>query len=750
MAEEMGSWRSLASSASRSIKGYVAQRDWKRNPYPGGDTRANQPMDGTPKPSLRQWAGQTLRAIAQSNTANMNIEKLALFPGWAHRRYHEQLIQAGDDGNPFDVELFVSGHASQVSTAGFETRSGRAFLFAAKMFAALPRVATEGGVNAISGNRTNDANVDDIIASMHLPPKPEDMSDEAEAQALTEQMRELDLETASFGANGSSAFSVKSDVSSTKSSNDSEVQRLHKNLETRFLPFMASSLTGRPIRISVYAANPETIDFKSPPLGSSRHDEDYAAERSPLLVTEILTGADGFFQAKVRIPWEKMATHPASLHVAFGRPQNEDTFYVAADLLAVPSRPSSPGTQHPYTARTPRIPRNLPSVTTTYLKIPITFTTLRLISDIDDTVKMSGILSGAKAAFYNVFVKDLNEIVIPGMSEWYGAMWKRGVRFHYVSNSPFQLLPVINEFLNLSALPPGSIKLRSYTGRRILSELFKAPAERKRAGIMDVLDSFPDSRFLLVGDSGEQDMELFATIARDRPRQVLAVFIRDASNWEVVKPLEDPTGEQALHMAYWNTTAPSYRRSPSTHSSGDTTPTLNGSALAPQHPSRSISSDDLSIGTSGCSVRQTRRTRSTILPPSSFPGVANTYEPGYFSSSPISSSPVSEPSPMTYPPPPSSISSSAKRLDSDRSQSTLNATRPSSLRKLSNGSIRGSGFPQMTDAEKKQYDLQVRVNRARNIMPENVPLRVFRDPKECVETKDVLDHLPVHVQTSQF
>ena len=136
------------------------------------------------------------------------------------------------------------------------------------MFAALPRVAAEKAANAISGNSTDESNVDDIIASMHLPPKPEDMNDDAEARALAEQMRELGLETASIATNESSSSSMKSDISSIRSSNDSEVQRLHKNLETRFLPFMASSLAGRPIRLSIYASNPETMDFKSPPLGS--------------------------------------------------------------------------------------------------------------------------------------------------------------------------------------------------------------------------------------------------------------------------------------------------------------------------------------------------------------------------------------------------------------------------------------------------------------------------------------------------
>jgi hypothetical protein len=57
---------------------------------------------------------------------------------------------------------------------------------------------------------------------------------------------------------------------------------------------------------------------------------------------------------------------------------------------------------------------------------------LGLISDIDDTIKYSNILSGARSVFFNVFVKDLTEALIPGMPEWYNEMWHRGVRFHYV------------------------------------------------------------------------------------------------------------------------------------------------------------------------------------------------------------------------------------------------------------------------------------------------------------------------------
>jgi phosphatidate phosphatase APP1 len=55
----------------------------------------------------------------------------------------------------------------------------------------------------------------------------------------------------------------------------------------------------------------------------------------------------------------------------------------------------------------------------------------------------------------------------------------------------------------------GSLRLRSYAGRSLFSGLMSAPAARKRAGLAEVMDSFSDSYFILIGDSGEQDLELY-------------------------------------------------------------------------------------------------------------------------------------------------------------------------------------------------------------------------------------------------
>ncbi|KAJ3868595.1 hypothetical protein EV359DRAFT_77466 [Lentinula novae-zelandiae] len=44
----------------------------------------------------------------------------------------------------------------------------------------------------------------------------------------------------------------------------------------------------------------------------------------------------------------------------------------------------------------------------------------------------------------------------------------------------------------------------------------------------------------------------------------------------------------------------------------------------------------------------------------------------------------------------------------------------------------------MTESEKKGYKLQMRVYKARGVLPFRIMLRVFREPGECVETWDVV------------
>ncbi|KAK9465717.1 hypothetical protein V1512DRAFT_265230 [Lipomyces arxii] len=150
-----------------------------------------------------------------------------------------------------------------------------------------------------------------------------------------------------------------------------------------------------------------------------------------------------------------------------------------------------------------------------------------LISDIDDTVKHTGITGAKKGIFRNVFVKDYAELEIKGVAEWFQRVNKMGVPIHYVSNSPWQLFPSIQKFLRKAGLPSGSMHLKHYNG--FLYGLLEPAVEKKRFNLESILVDFPERKFILVGDSGEMDLEAYVNLACQFPDQVLAIYIRDVT-----------------------------------------------------------------------------------------------------------------------------------------------------------------------------------------------------------------------------
>ncbi|KAE8379605.1 hypothetical protein BDV26DRAFT_259151 [Aspergillus bertholletiae] len=150
-----------------------------------------------------------------------------------------------------------------------------------------------------------------------------------------------------------------------------------------------------------------------------------------------------------------------------------------------------------------------------------------LISDIDDTVKHSAIANGAKEIFRNTFIRELDDLTVDGVSEWYNKLAKMGVQMHYVSNSPWQLYPLLERYFKLAGLPPGSFHLKQYSG--MLQGIFEPTAERKKGSLEQLLRDFPARRFILVGDSGEADLEVYTDIALANPGRILGIFIRDVT-----------------------------------------------------------------------------------------------------------------------------------------------------------------------------------------------------------------------------
>ncbi|GAA6053407.1 hypothetical protein JCM3770_002309 [Rhodotorula araucariae] len=321
-----------------------------------------------------------------------------------------------------------------------------------------------------------------------------------------------------------------------------DLARLHTNLHARLLPFFGQKLPGRKVRLSVY-----------PALGSGQLWDG-------ALATKVVstTGAGAGWRTTLQVRgaplrrWLEVvgASGPGAVGGAGGGIEALRV-RVTAELLepdgasAVDSWPAGVGT-----GAGPNVAGYAQARATAEDECEIAVAIqgeggegggVRVVSDVDDTIKWTEVVKGTRSIFRNVFVRELYEIRVPGMAAWYQAMEKEGAHMHYVSNSPVELWPVLRAFLALAGFPSGSCTLKEYGGASsALAKLWEEPGQRKRANVEMILKEFPESQFLLIGDSGEQDLELYVSLAQQYPRNILAIYIRD-----VTTPFNPPRAPSA-------------------------------------------------------------------------------------------------------------------------------------------------------------------------------------------------------------
>lgn len=206
-----------------------------------------------------------------------------------------------------------------------------------------------------------------------------------------------------------------------------------------------------------------------------------------------------------------------------------------------------------------------------------------------------------------------------------------------------------------------------------------------------------------MGDTAEQDLELYAGIARERPAQILAIFVRDASTQFLggalergTKPLDDPTGEQVFEQGG----IPRMPFPPQPPSRAN-----SGGGLEP--PSRSLS-DGPGLNAPSYARYVPRRARRTV-----------SEEPA-----PIASMPILPTQSFTSIPPRTSPLSEEPLLEEPARNGPPSRTQQ-----------------QLYELEKRRAELQLRIYRARLEIPRHIQLRVFRSPQECMEATEILNTL---------
>ncbi|WP_163830670.1 phosphatidate phosphatase App1 family protein [Spartinivicinus ruber] len=153
---------------------------------------------------------------------------------------------------------------------------------------------------------------------------------------------------------------------------------------------------------------------------------------------------------------------------------------------------------------------------------------ISVISDIDDTVKVSQVTDHTALMDYTFF-QDF--IAVKGMSALYQNWSQQGAMFHFVSSSPWHLYQPLVEFAKTAGYPWASYSLKNIRFKdETIFNLFKKGTETKPQQIEPILQAYPKRHFILVGDSGEQDPEVYGELMRKYPEQITKILIRNVDN----------------------------------------------------------------------------------------------------------------------------------------------------------------------------------------------------------------------------
>ena len=153
---------------------------------------------------------------------------------------------------------------------------------------------------------------------------------------------------------------------------------------------------------------------------------------------------------------------------------------------------------------------------------------ISIISDLDDTIRETNVADKQKL-LENTFLRPFQSV--EKMPLLFREWASRKAIFHYVSATPWQLFPVVTDFLHQMNFPQGSIHLRKFALKDLTLLKKLAPSHKgKRKTIERILTCSPQRNFYLYGDSGEKDPEIYGDIARKYVDQIKGVFIRNVTN----------------------------------------------------------------------------------------------------------------------------------------------------------------------------------------------------------------------------
>lgn len=157
-----------------------------------------------------------------------------------------------------------------------------------------------------------------------------------------------------------------------------------------------------------------------------------------------------------------------------------------------------------------------------------------IVSDIDDTIMVT-MLPRALIAAWNTFVRHSSaRNPVPGMAELYQQILAEhpDAPVFYLSTGAWNAVPTLRAFMKRHGYPEGPLFMTDWGPTA--TSMFRSGVEHKRTKLRDLMITFPEIRWLLVGDDGQHDPMVYEEVAREHPRHVAAVAIRQLTPAEQV------------------------------------------------------------------------------------------------------------------------------------------------------------------------------------------------------------------------
>ena len=167
--------------------------------------------------------------------------------------------------------------------------------------------------------------------------------------------------------------------------------------------------------------------------------------------------------------------------------------------------------------------------------IPSESSKFGVISDIDDTLLETGVVSKLK---WKVLVNSLfkhaeNRMAFAGAATIYsklhqGISGEEANPIFYVSNSTWNLYRYLEYFLKHNNFPKGPILLRDF--RTPFDKTKKRKVSHKEHEIKNIIKTYPNKKFVLIGDAGEHDIDIYLDIVKHFPNRIKAIYIRTVNH----------------------------------------------------------------------------------------------------------------------------------------------------------------------------------------------------------------------------